>query len=489
MHTARLPFVSLTNHASSIQYSLITVIIISRGAATLRIEYSYFPIFLPLFRRAILQNEDLLSSSPLSNLLTNDFWGTPLSHSGSHKSYRPLCTLTFKLNHITTGSNPYYFHLVNVVLHAIVTYLFVIWARKVLHSRLGVAFASLLFSLHPIHTEAVAGIVGRADMLAAAFFLLALISYHNHMQARGKGKLLCSGGGGSDRNGNVMMLTTKSMKATNVKGQQRPSYLASTVICAALAMLSKEQGVTVLGVCFIIDLLTGRGQHQKWRMKARSLFSLAASTVVLLVIRGRLMGYSAPKFAKADNPASGSDSLLTRTLTYFYLPAFNFWLLVCPSKLAFDWSMDAVPLISSVFDQRNLVTLIFYSVLAIGGLAILRSNRNSGTSKKILLWSGSIMALSFLPATNLLFYVGFVVAERILYVPSIGFCLLTGYAAARLSRRLATSRKMTVICGLAFAILSLSFAIKTFSRNNDWKDEESLYRSGLAINPAKGKMR
>jgi len=50
--------------------------------------------------RAILQNDDLLATSPLTNLLTNDFWGTPLSHTGSHKSYRPLCSLTFKLNAI-----------------------------------------------------------------------------------------------------------------------------------------------------------------------------------------------------------------------------------------------------------------------------------------------------------------------------------------------------------------------------------------------------
>ena len=50
------------------------------------------------FRRAILQNDDLLATAPLTNLFTNDFWGTPLSHSGSHKSYRPLCSITFKFN-------------------------------------------------------------------------------------------------------------------------------------------------------------------------------------------------------------------------------------------------------------------------------------------------------------------------------------------------------------------------------------------------------
>ena len=55
------------------------------------------------FRRAVLQNQDILSSSPISSIFLNDFWGTPLTHSGSHKSYRPLTTLTFKLNNILSS--------------------------------------------------------------------------------------------------------------------------------------------------------------------------------------------------------------------------------------------------------------------------------------------------------------------------------------------------------------------------------------------------
>ena len=82
-----------------------------------------------LSRRAILQNDDLRPSAPLSNLLVNDFWGTPLSHSGSHKSFRPLTTATFRLNYAISWGNPRSYHLLNVILHALATYLFVIYAR------------------------------------------------------------------------------------------------------------------------------------------------------------------------------------------------------------------------------------------------------------------------------------------------------------------------------------------------------------------------
>ena len=90
------------------------------------------------------------------------------------------------------------------------------------------------------------------------------------------------------------------------------------------------------------------------------------------------------------------------------------------------------------------------------------------------------MFCSFLPATNLLFYVGFVVAERVLYIPSIGFCLLLGHV---LSKKATKNRlgRMAV-----FTLLAI-WACRTVVRNQDWKDEESLYRAGVPINPAKGK--
>jgi len=124
--------------------------------------------------RAIVKNPDLLPDTPLWNLLVDDFWGTPLRHSGSHKSYRPLCVLTFRLNYLISGLQPFSYHLTNVVFHAGVTALYVLTVRKAV---VGcppevVLLSGLLFAVHPVHSEAVAGVVGRADVLACFFFLL-----------------------------------------------------------------------------------------------------------------------------------------------------------------------------------------------------------------------------------------------------------------------------------------------------------------------------
>lgn len=110
------------------------------------------------FSRAILKNPDLQSSSDLSQLFYNDFWGTPLTHSGSHKSYRPLCVLTFRINHALGALNPFGYHLGNVLLHALVSALFTYIVKDITKRPLTAYISGLLFASHPVHTEAVAGI-------------------------------------------------------------------------------------------------------------------------------------------------------------------------------------------------------------------------------------------------------------------------------------------------------------------------------------------
>lgn len=107
-------------------------------------------------RAAIVENKDVLPSSPWSNLLWHDFWGDDLSHYKSHKSFRPLSTASFKLNYHLHQLNVTGYHLVNVILNALVCYLFVQVCELVFHGGgWGPGLAGLLFASHPVHTEAV----------------------------------------------------------------------------------------------------------------------------------------------------------------------------------------------------------------------------------------------------------------------------------------------------------------------------------------------
>ena len=116
---------------------------------------------------AIRDNQDLLPDTPLSHLLLHDFWGEPMSSVVSHKSYRPLTVLTFRINYLLHSLQPWGYHLVNLLLHALATVLFGWFCRREVFRRErkgeregerggeASVVAMLMFSTHPVHTEAV----------------------------------------------------------------------------------------------------------------------------------------------------------------------------------------------------------------------------------------------------------------------------------------------------------------------------------------------
>jgi hypothetical protein len=251
--------------------------------------------------RAILSNQDILPSTPMSRLLVDDFWGTPLSHSGSHGSYRPLCVLSFRLNYMLGGFRAWGYHLVNILLHCLATSLVVRLARLLFPSNLPVAITGLLFAAHPIHTEAVAGIVGRADVAACIFYLMSFQCYMAHVRQRDRlcrqcrtscGTASCAqtcyrcfasrteAGHGNwceehsrchvpDLSGRCVCRKLQHCPkqcvlngATGVSRCRQWLCLCGCVLFASAAILSKETGVTVLLLCAGYDVLTHLGKKR-----------------------------------------------------------------------------------------------------------------------------------------------------------------------------------------------------------------------------------
>ena len=127
---------------------------------------------------AIENNPDLRPNVSWTNLLWDDFWGTPMDDKDSHKSYRPLCVATFRLNYLLHELQPMGYHLVNVLLHSAVCYLYVQVCGVVFSAVWPALIAGLLFAVHPIHTEAVSQVLfgeKSATNSPAAY------SYHLHV--------------------------------------------------------------------------------------------------------------------------------------------------------------------------------------------------------------------------------------------------------------------------------------------------------------------
>uniref|UniRef100_A0A914WCJ7 Glycosyltransferase RgtA/B/C/D-like domain-containing protein n=1 Tax=Plectus sambesii TaxID=2011161 RepID=A0A914WCJ7_9BILA len=179
--------------------------------------------------RAIVRNADLKAETSWWNLVLNDYWGTPMSHMGSHKSYRPLTVATFRANYALGALDPRGYHLVNVLLHTLATalvYLFVSISFSVDWQL--ATFCGALFAVHPIHSEAVAGVVGRADILTTIFVISGLLLFKLHVASR----------------------TASGRPASEWR-------LWFTVLMAGCALFSKEQGIALLPICFAYDLTRG----------------------------------------------------------------------------------------------------------------------------------------------------------------------------------------------------------------------------------------
>ncbi|CAH2277685.1 transmembrane and TPR repeat-containing 3 [Pelobates cultripes] len=414
---------------------------------------------------AILDNKDLHPSTPIKKLFQNDFWGTPMSEERSHKSYRPLTVLTFRLNYLFSELNAVSYHFLNTLLHAVVCVIFLKVCKLFLDGRTSL-IAALLFAVHPIHTEAVTGVVGRAELLSSIFLLAAFLSY------------------------------TKS------KGPDNSIVwipIAVAVVLVAVATLCKEQGITVVGICcvyevfiaqgytlpllwdIIREIMVGKGSIPYSMLQTLlKLIVLMFSTLLLVVVRVQVIQSQLPVFTRFDNPAAVS-STPARQLTFNYLLPVNAWLLLNPSELCCDWTMGTIPLVESIIDVRNLATLVFFGLL---GYLVMFSIRYSGDSSKTVLMSLCLIILPFIPASNLFFPVGFVVAERVLYVPSMGFCMLVAHGWKKLSSR----SKLRKLSWIFLALVLFTHATKTFNRNWDWESEYTLFMSALKVNKNNAKL-
>ena len=430
-------------------------------------------------RFAILENPDISSSLNLKNIFTNDFWGTPIRSQKSHKSYRPVTVLTFKLNHYFHQFAPLGYHLVNVLIHACNSILFLLLCYYYVFPRsasLSVCSASL-FAAHPIHTEAVAGTVGRAELLACTTFLIALALF----------QYLCDST--RESNSKFPHLCTQIL------------ILFGVAVVSAVSTLCKESGITVLGVCGLLDIgifsrlnIITALQHllkfeyaSAWNSCKQFLFRatfLFLFLVAILYTRLAIQGRELPGFIDEDNPASFSSSP-TELLTYNYLYFVNVLLLMFPSGLSYDWQMGSIPLVQHLSDARNLGSLLFWMLLITLSikLAYLWLKPQYGNPRQ-LMYSLVFIIVPFIPSSNIFLRVGFVVAERVLYIPSIGMCIFVTLGISQIISRF----KFPQISLFAIYILVVLYSFKTYQRNKIWFDRESLFLSGIKDMPHNAKM-
>jgi tetratricopeptide (TPR) repeat protein len=363
---------------------------------------------------------------------------------GGEASYRPVATLSYYLIHLAAGLNPFYYHLTSVALH-ILNILLVYWmACLILRNPLSALIAGLLFACHPAQTETVDCISYNEDLLTGLFFLLAFILY--------------------------LKATPQDLKKAEAK------YYSGSLLFFLLGLLSKEMAITLPAVLLLYDL-TLRAKERQSFSPAMMLKAVTDRGWVYAGYAAVSLFYLALRFIFLSNPVAQATpfygSLLERIL---YLPdhIFSFMkLAIFPAELNADY-VFSYP--SGFFDISNLVGFIIVVGLASGSFYIFK---HSKTIFFCIWW----FLVTLFPVYNLIpIFNPF--ADRYLYIPLVGFCMLAAFIFHYLVFRKFSQKPAAKISALVAATVLVGFyATVSTARNRDWKDGLTLWSKTVKQSP------
>ena len=393
---------------------------------------------------------------------TEDYWW-PKAVSGL---YRPLTTLSYLFNYSVLGSaeKAASYHWLNFVLHwanAVLVYFFVLVLMEKLWPAL---LTALLFSLHPIVTESVTNIVGRADLFAMLTVLCGFLCY---------------------------------AKSTVSRGWRRMLWLLLMMFVATLGVFCKESAVVLLPLMALYDF-TYRYRRRVanwflnffanvWDFLIKGYIWLAPTLAGLWYVRRLVFGrLRPPELPFVDNPLVDADFWTVR-LTSFKVIGRYFLLLLWPRHLSCDYSYNQIPMVHWPFrgwaDWQAGVSIAV--VIGLIALAVFSYRR-----KKPMFFFIMFFFLTFLPTSNLIRVIGSIMAERFMYLPSIGYAGAVVIGMYSVCRRvvgkldISTWAQRVWLQALArglLAALAVAYGVRTFIRNYDWEDDIILWTKAAAV--------
>lgn len=392
-------------------------------------------------------------------------------HSPELCLYRPLVELSYMIDYSLglrrTELEPYGFkpeistvpfHITNILLHFLITVLVYIIGMRLFPQMPALTFfAVAFFAVHPVHVEVVASLVGRAESLTTLFFLFSLY-----------------------------MVIVSPLNLPYWSGRRLLAY--GLFFCA---LLSKETAIT-LPLIVLIYLWTFRREELKKLavIHKEPLFLLLfmlpylAVFILYLLIRVKVVGVigirEVSTYFYMHDDLKPLPSMLIVFLAYVKL-------MILPDVLHIDYNFPLpivdkiqIPAPASVFEPLPLIGLILLvSWLVWGGILLLRRSKLS----LLFLW----FLITLFPVSNIIPF-GDIMAERFLYLPSVGFCWLAGwvFAGARNPEtytRENSFRKVKTLSLVIFSLVLVALLVRTIYRNVDWRDSIRLWKAVERIDP------
>ena len=361
--------------------------------------------------------------------------------------YRPLSLTMFAAEYQIFDKSPVAGHFLNILFFSgCVILLFFFLDNLFERKKTVVAFiASLLFALHPIHTEVVANIKSRDEIMCFFFAFLSLNIFLKYMQT-GKMKQLIPG-----------------------------------CLCFLLSLMSKETVITFLAIIPLIFFFY-RNENKKYSLNI-TIGAVVMALVFLAIRYSVLKAYNANSSSDVsfiDNMLSSPPSVASGLATKILILGHYLKLLLIPYPLISDYSYNSIPFVT-FSNLWVLLSLAIYCFLAWLGISGLLKNKKDPFAFAILFYLATISLFSNIP-----FLIGSPMAERFMFFTSVGFCLAVGLAIEKWILKSDAADLVSLRKPIVLAILislSMVYAGITINRNTDWFDNYTLYKTDIIKSP------
>lgn len=387
----------------------------------------------------IIEQNPVVTTGDWEGAVAGSWWPEAMEGAGL---YRPFTTLAFVGEWKAFSGSPAGFHAVNVLLHGLVSVLAFVLLFE-LGSLGGALAGALTFAVHPVHTEAVANVVGQAELHAALFYVLACILY---------------------------------WKGRDWEGGARVLRLLGLGLLYFLSLASKEIGVTLPGALLLLEVAAPRlrgargdgasGENGEPGGAAGLPLRLRREAGVFLLLPLVLVAYLELRFfavgtivGEAPSPLFAAVGPQARLLSAVALWVQYVRLLLFPLDLSADYDPGVLFLSESVDVPvaAGILVILTLAVLAV------RSWKARPLIAVGILWF--VVAVS--PVSNVFFATGVLLAERTLYLPSLGLSLVVAGLAPSV---LALSARRRRVALAAVAVGAVALTVRTVTRNPAWLD-------------------
>lgn len=381
----------------------------------------------------IIKGDKRVTEFQVDGILTKPYWTTP-----GFALYRPLVTLTYATDWQLANGAPWWFHAVNILWHLLAT-LAVFLLLRAWFSAQWSALGALVFGLHPVHVEAVANVVGRAELMAGAFALFACASWAHE------------------------------------RPRNRWLRFALVALLFALALVCKESSVVMPGLLVLID--AARGHWRSLRelpryvvRKSPELIAFAALIAGSFLLRAKFAGGLTP--TQLDPIVEVIKAPEQRIMTALQVWPTMAWLFVMPWRLLADYG-PRIFMPAEGLPAESVLGFALVLACVMGGTVALARGR--GLLGLALWW----VPISFLPVANFLVPIGVLLAERTLYMPSFVVALAATAAAQHFGSNPLYKRRVAMIV-VAVALL---YSVRTVLRIPDWDSTDSIMMAQLRDRP------